>query len=184
MNKKGLYKELAITVILALVIGGFMILFWIYSMVAPVLSKTSGDVTSAINSAAVQTGDNNMTSAISTSTGIVTNTTPILKWIGYFALIFLFLGFIMIAFYVRTYPFLAFIWIGAIILLTVMAMILSNAYIQSYNTSDYLASAYGSFAANDYLMRYLPHIFAGFGILGGIVLFVLAGKEETTPTSI
>jgi uncharacterized protein (UPF0333 family) len=177
MRKKGQVNQIMILVILTLVIVGIMGIFWMYSMVAPIVSQTAGTLTDELVIAtAGMENEGNMSGAVRESAGIVTNSLPLLNYIGYFMFFMLILGFFLMAFFVRTYPFLIIFWIGLIFLLVLVALIMSNAYQVAADTGEF-SSAYSSFTMNDYVMRYLPHMIAVTGIFGGIILFVLVTKD-------
>lgn len=176
-NKKGLAQQLMVVLILGVILAVMVLIFWIGSMILPLITGIGTDITNNIQ---VGINENNPDTELSNATtvpaNIVTGTLGVIEGIVYIALIIIFIGFFALAYYVRTYPFLAFFWIFIIIALTFMSMIVSNSYISaSQNTQT--AEYYATWGSNDFIMQYLPHIVVFFGAISGIFLFVLASKD-------
>lgn len=175
-NKKGLIDQITIVLIMAVALAFIILVFWAGSMVLPVLIGTGKQVT---NQMQITVQQNNPNSDIANATSVSTSTANGILGIGetivYIALLVLFVGFIMLAFYVRTYPFLAFFWVFIIIALVFMSMFVSNAYLTA--SQGDLKNFYSDWGSNDFLMSNLPIIVAVVGVFGGIFLFVLASKE-------
>ena len=80
----------------------------------------------------------------------------------------------------RSHPALAFVWILSIIVLTVISLFLTVSYQNIIETGGYLADAYESWGTSHYVLMHLPHFIAGFGILGGLILFIIIPPVSNT----
>lgn len=174
-GKRGFYNQLMIVVVLGMVLGGIMLLFWIGGMVLPIISQTSGDLNSIIQSASTDTGDANMSMATEASFGNVNKTVQNFEWVYFTLIIFVFITFIAMCFYVRTYPFLAFVWLLIIFILVFISIFLASSYQDVSATGDL---GYSSYQTSGFYMSYMPYIFAVIGIIGGIVMFILATRDQ------
>ncbi len=176
-NKKGVYDQIVVVVIMLIVVAGIMFAFWVWSILGPttvgLISQTSGDVRNAINN----TGDGNLTAAINPSLNAIDNSIVNIEWISYAVLIMLMFGFFIMCFYVRTYPFLIFIWIGGILVLTVLSFFITSSYQDLTSGSDYVATQVKGWSTSHFLMSNLPGVFVAVGLLGGIIMFVLISKN-------
>jgi hypothetical protein len=177
MNKVGFTNQVMIILILlivfTLVIGGV----WIMSIAGPIIVGEGTTISNQISSVVHQ---NNPGTALDNATTVVTNTTTsglgTLELLVFMLTIGLFLGYLVICYYVRTYQWLSVLWIGIIFLMVVMSFIFSNAYQQVSHQSE-LRSFYTSWTTMDYLMNYLPHITIALGIISGILLFTILVTE-------
>ena len=176
MKRKGLLNQIYIVVIIAVILITIIGLFSLASIVLPILVGEGNLVTNIIQTDLQNSGIEPLQNASTTPTETISGILGAVELIVYFLFLGLIIGFIIIAYYVRTYPFLAFFWAGIMVILVIMAMIMSNAYEQAKNEPD-LQAFYTTWGSNDLIMSYLPHIIASIGILGGIVLFVLVSRE-------
>lgn len=176
-NKKGVIDQLMMVLIMAVVLVVIILVFWAGSMLLPVLTGTGNILVDTFtDSVNTNSPDTELANASNVAGNIASSILGVGESIVYIALIVLFAGFLMMAFYVRTYPFLAFFWIFIIIALTFVSMFVSNAYMTA-SVSSPLSSFYADWGSNDFLMSNLPSIVVFIGVIGGIFLFVLASRE-------
>lgn len=180
MNKKGLVQQLMIVLILFIVVIVGIGVYWIVSMFGPVVVGEGNALASQVQTSIHA---NNPGSALDNSSQIATITTTnilgVFELLVYIAMIGGIIGFIMIAWYVRTYPWLAAVWIFAIIFFAFFAMLISNSYQQAaLSGPSEMQQFYADWGTNNFLMTYLPHMVIFFGILGGIILFVLVSRDS------
>lgn len=180
MNNKGAGDVAGgfwLLLIMAVVLLAVIVAFYVMSLASPIISTTITDTKNLVAEAAI--GDNNMSSAVNaTVVPTAEATTGVMDWFAYILLIFTFIVYLFMAYYVKTYPFLIVFWIILIIALSVVSFFMTSSYMDLSSGSDSLATAYRASTTNDYMMRYLPHIFITFGLVGGFILFVLAPKES------
>lgn len=177
MNKKGIYNQTIIVIVIAFFLGAILLLVFLGSIFLPVISKVGTDVTSAFQSQVAQQGDANLTAASTAAiepvgTGLLT-----LEWISYGIIIFTFFSFLLMCYYVRTYPFLAYIWILLIVMLLVVTLMLTVSYQNIISSGGYAAEAIQGWENTNFIMNYLPHIVLAIGILGGILMFILSPRD-------
>ena len=177
MNKKGLLNQIYIVIVLVVVLIAIIGLYSLGSIVLPIVVGEGTNTANTIHQSIVDGGLVELQNASAVASQATVNALGVFELITYFVFLGLIIGYIMIAYYVRTYPFLGFFWLGAIVALVVIAMIMSNAYEQAKNETD-LNKFYTSWGTNDLLMSYLPHIVTVIGIIGGIILFALVSTES------
>jgi hypothetical protein len=177
MNKEGFVNQIMIVLIIGLVFILIFAVYYVWSLSAPIVQKLSNDVSPIIKKAVGNSGDSSLINATEVSVNAVNNSLNNMEWIGYTALIFMFLTFILIAFYVRTYPFLIFVWFFMIVLGVFIGIFLSVSYQNIKSQGGFLAEAYSSWQTNDLILSYIPHIMVVIGLIGGVVLFILASRE-------
>jgi hypothetical protein len=177
-HKKGLLNQIYIVVILVAVLLFIIGLFSLGAIVLPIFAGQGIEVAGIVQNSLSTSGNQELEDAGEVATSTTINVLGGLELLVYLTLIGLVLGYIMIAYYVRTYPFLAFFWIGALVGLVIIAMIMSNAY-ETAKTSPELEAFYSVWGTNDFLMSYLPHLVAFIGIIGGIVLFGLVATNDS-----
>jgi len=177
LNKKGLSGQIMTVLIITMVLVFIIIAFWVGSMILPLLTGTGGLL---INQLSSSINANSPNTELANASNIALNTASsvlgVVETIVYLVMIFLFLGFIALAYYVRTYPFLAFFWVFILIGLVFLSMIISNSYtLASQNPT--ISGYYTTWGSNDFLMSNLPIIVLVVGVVGGIFLFILASRE-------
>ena len=177
MNKKGIYQQYMLIMVVFIALATIMLVFWGLSAIVPTGASLVKDLTSEVSGMVVSTGDQNLTNAISPQLNAIDSTVNNFEWVIYMLLICSFIGFIALCFYVRTYPFLIFFWIFGMIIMVVISLFITNAYQSQTGGDDYIATASKAWTSNHYLMSNLPIIFVGVGVLGGIVLFILISKD-------
>lgn len=177
-NKKGFVDKIMIVLIIAVVIAIFALIFFAGSLLLPILvgsgSMVIGQISNSVNTNSPNT---ELANATNTSLGIASNVLGVIELCVYIFMIILTLGFLALCFYVRTYPFLTYIWIFIIILLVFFSMFLSNAYITASQMGE-LQDFYALWGQNDFIMTNLPMIIAVIGIFGGIFLFILGTRDQ------
>lgn len=184
MNRKGLVEQIYIVLIMAFVLALIILMFWVGSMTLPILFGAGSMVTDQLsNSINTQSPNSDLSNATNTAISMTRGILGIGETLTYIAMLILIVGFIMLAFYVRSYPFLAFFWIFIIIALTFMAMLVSNSYTQA-SQSPATEQFYQQWGQNDFLMSNLPIIVVVIGVFGGIFLFVLASREPESEVQI
>jgi hypothetical protein len=148
----------------------------------PIVSKGSNEINSIIQNASLTTGNGNLTLATTSVLGQTNTGIQQLEWISYTIIIILLLTFVMLCFYVRTYPFLAFIWILIIVFLGGLSIFLTSAYQDIQSKGGFIGDALNSWENTNSLALWLPYIIVGIGIIGGIIMFVLATRESEVQT--
>lgn len=177
MKKKGLVEQIYLVMVLIVILITVIGLFSLGSIVLPILVGEGNSVTDIIQTDLANSGIEPLQNASTVPAETVKGVLGVVELVLYFMFLGLIIGFVLIAYYVRSYPFLAWFWAGAMVIIVIMAMIMSNAYEQAKNEPD-LQSFYLTWGSNDLLMSYLPHIILSIGILGGIILFVLISRDS------
>lgn len=181
MNKKGFLDKIMGIFVIGLVLVFIIMLFWAGSMVLPLLTGLGGEISSQIRTdISLNTGDDTgLVNASNQALNMTDDILGVVEVISYIVIFVLFLGFLGLCYYVRSHPALAYIWVFIIIVVTFISVIVSNAYLTAKQDPT-LNSFYSTWGGNDFLMTYLPHIFVFVGIIGGVILFVLATKDPET----
>lgn len=177
MNKKGIYWQIMALFVILIALGTIMMLFWGWSVIAPSATSIITDITSDLKQAGTNSGDNNLSNALNVPLDAVKNTADNFAWVTYLIFIVSLLGFLVLCFYVRSYPFLIVFWIFGIIVMVVISLFITNAYQDTIAGEDYVSVASRAWTTNHYLMSNLPIIITGIGIIGGIILFALISRE-------
>lgn len=182
MNKRGLLNEVWIVLILFFVAIALVFGYTLFSVAAPVLVGEGKSVTSII-STNFGAGDNTTLGnatvvSVQTANGFL-GMVELSVYLIFFGML---IGYFAVCYYVRTYKWLAVVWMMLIVALVVISMILSNTYQITANSNTDLAAFYQTWGTNDFLMNYLPIIVAGLGIISGIILFTImsVGSDEET----
>ena len=177
-NKKGLFQldKLAIIFILAFLLLGGIILFFVYVLAVPVMTNTVSTITGEFNNVAPGTDDDsrNLSQAINITTQGIPGFLEAFSWIGYVFLFMIFFTFLIVAFFAKSHPIFIGIWVGFIMLLGFTSIFLSNAYEDVKSGDAELRSYYEASLMQDMIMMFLPHIIFSFGFFGGIILFGLS----------
>lgn len=176
-NKRGVVEQIMSILIIIIVLVVIVVLFWAGSVTLPLLTGAGSDAINQISTTInTQAPNSDIANASNVATSIGTGVIGIMEYAVYFALIILIVGFMILAYYVRTYPFLSFFWVLIMIALTFLSMILSNAYTTA-SLQPATASYYSTWGSNGFIMENLPYIIVFVGFIGGIILFVLASRE-------
>lgn len=164
-------------VIMGIILGMLMLFVFIAQLAGPLLFGSVGDLGNTIKQGVENSGNPNLIAAQNSSIepaiqGSVNN----FEWITYSVLIVMLLGFIIMCFYVRTYPFLIFVWIAMIVILLLVSLILAYSYQETAASS--VSGYYDAWENSDFLLKHLPVIILMTGLIGGIIMFVVASREE------
>lgn len=183
-NKRGIYNETMIIIVIFIGLMTIMGLFWIVGSIGPLIVGEGKVLTTQLsNSINANSPNSELANASQAPIQLSNNLLGIVEAIVYLCFVGSFLGFIAVCYYVRTYRWLSMAWIGLVIGAVVIAMIMSNSYQMMYDSSTDLASLYSEWGTNDFVLRYLPFIIGIFGVIGGIILFAIqstGGDEETS----
>lgn len=179
MNRKGLVDQMVWIMTLVVILAIIIVFVWGGMILMPMLTGVGKDITGSLVNMSVNSGDGNLTTALSTSTKIVDESIGNLEWVTYAMLIALFLGFLGLCFYVRTYPFLLGFWIVGIIVMAILSLFLTDAY-QTAVVED---SSLSVWVTSHYIMSNLPMIIVGIGIVGGVILFSLITRDNEAEVS-
>jgi len=178
MNKGGIAEA----VWTMLIMGGglvlLMLLFYGITLVAPIITSTSSQITGTVTTVATNTGDGNLSTAINVPAHAVNYSLQNLSWMAYTFCIALIIAFLILCTYAQTNKWAIVIWIGIVVICAFIAMILSDSYstlADGTMSSYYSASA---FSFNDMLLRNLPTIIIGVGIIGAIIMALTSKKED------
>lgn len=186
-NKKGsligFLDNIQFIFVLVMVLVGIIGVVYFLVVGGPLISGSIGDAATSIKSA-VQQRDNNtdIGNATTTTANMVIDVTGKMELLVYALFFGLFLGFLVVAYEVKFYPFLSFAWIGLMIVVVLFSIVISNSYqedIASGPTSEF----YSTWGNTGWIMAYLPHIFTTLGLVSGILLFALSTRspdEEVT----
>lgn len=176
-DKRGIASQIMIVIIMGIVLAMLMLFIFIGQLIGPPLISTLQDTNGILQETMQSTNNENLTSAAQASFQPAADSLNNFEWLSYTLIIMVFLVFIVMCFYVRTYPFLLFVWIIMIILLVVMAIYLSVVY-QDLATDNTLGGYYTSWENTDFILQNLPAIILILGIVGGIVMFILSSREQ------
>lgn len=180
MNKKGqlggILNNIQMVLLIALVLGFIVGAVFILGTVGPIVSGEGKNIATQIRTAVNQNNPNtNLSAATTTTTTIVENVLGTGELLVYMFFMGLFIGYLILAYNVRTYPYLAFFWVFLMVVMVVLSVIVSNAYQQAAANGP-TASFYTAWGTNNFLMENLPFIVAVIGIIGGILLFVIVQR--------
>jgi F0F1-type ATP synthase assembly protein I len=159
------------------ILAGIIMIFWVWSLMAPVTTELIDDTSGIILNQARNTSDGNLSNAANLAITPLRNTVANFEWITYAVLFGCFCGFFVFCFAVRAYPFLIVFWIIGMVLLTLMSIWLSSAYENVTSGSDYFTTATTSWATSHYILSNLPIFMISITLLGGIILFVIVSRD-------
>lgn len=174
LNRKGLTGALITVLLMILVLVFIIILYAFVSFTGPVLTYTTTLATDTL--ASVDAPGTALTNATETVFVPVNEGLGNLEWLSYFLLIIMVIGFMMLCFFVRTYPFLIIFWLLFVTVIVFSTIYISSAYEDLSSSNDDIGNAYRNWETNNFLLAYLPGITSAIGFLGGIVLFILASR--------
>ena len=176
-NRKGFGNQLMMILVIGMVLAFIMLAIWVGGLFLPLLTGTGTLLVNTISTSInTQSPNSELANATNIALPIASRSLGVVEGIVYVFMVFIFLGFIALCFYVRTYPFLAFFWVFIIIALVFLSMFISNSYI-SASLVPATNSYYTTWGQNDFILSNLPFIIAVVGVVGGIILFVLASRE-------
>lgn len=175
---EGLIDKVMIVIILFVAIIAIVAVYALVSIAGPVVVGEGKNAANIIQSS-IDTSQPN--SSISNASLVATSTVNgvlgTFELFVYLGFIGLFIGFMMICYYVRTYPFLSVFWFFIIIALVFISMLISNSYELASTSNSDMSSFYSAWGTNNFLMLNLPYIMAVFGVVSGVFLFVLISRE-------
>lgn len=156
--------------------------YFFFSVAAPIFTSSFNSYTVGLQTAVAS--DPNLTSYTNFTFGNINRGLQNLEWISYSLLFSLLFGFALIAYNVRSYPFLLPMWIIFTIVLTFCSIYLADAYNDLRYGDGFAAVALQNWEGNDYILQYLPHLVVIYSIVTGIILFILATRDNTVETSL
>lgn len=182
-NKKGLINEIYIVIILFIVIVVLICGFWIVATAGPLIVGEGKYLTETIQDAAGSTEpDGALDNSTEVSVGVANSFLGVVEFIIYAFFLGFLIGFVALCYYVRTYKWLAMVWVCLIIAAVFISFIISNAYQQASTSSTDLAEYYNTWGTSSFLMVNLPYIVAVFGVISGIVLFSIISTDSEEQT--
>lgn len=152
------------------------ILFFVYSLLAPPVVASANTLSTALQEVSSQ--DAEIGGTINDTAIPILSATKNLEWFGYGVLVSFLFGYFIILFYVRSYPFLIYIWMGLVLILVFLSIFLASSYNDISGQDIGGGLTYQSWALNDYILGNLPIIISGIGVFGGVVLFVLVSRDQ------
>lgn len=176
-NKKGLENQIIMLFVMMGVLMAIILAYFAYSLVAPPLTHTVDTANTVFQSALpVQ---NNLSTYGNLTFGSVNQTIQVnMEWISYGALIMMLLAFVFVSLFVRTYPFLLIFWILFIIIMVFCSFYLTVTYQNVSSGGGYLGDSYHSWQVNDFIMGYQTQLVVAFGLISGVILFILATRDN------
>lgn len=175
MNKKGLSNQIMVVIVMGMIIGLIIVFSYAGMLFFPLVSDSFSTLGGIMSDVSQETGNPAIQNATSSSFTPAVEGVQQLEWISFTIFVFLIMTMLIMCFYVRTYPFLVFIWILIIVVLVFFSIFLANAY-QDLRVGS-LGDVYTSWENTDYYLQWLPHIVMVIGIIGGIIMFVLASRQ-------
>jgi hypothetical protein len=178
MNNKGQLGAILIVFVMFIVLVGIVVVYYFASLALPPIASSIQTTTDAMEQASADSDIPAMTNITQTTFGNVNDAVQNMRWFTYAMFIFMFVGFLMSAVFVRAHPVMIIVWIGFVLTLILVSIYMASSYNSIRNGSDYLASSYQSWTTNDYILQYLPIIVTVMGFVGGIFLFVLVSTDS------
>lgn len=179
MNKKGLMGQILIILIMVIVLICVIAFYYAWSLVAPFVTEFGQEALDLGIIATQNDTPSNLSNSATTSFGALRDSLGLLETLSILFFFFLIIGFIAIASFVRTYPFLIVVWIIAIIVLSLIGIFFSAEYDNIKQQDATAREVYASWGMNDFILSNLPIIIILVGTLGALVmLFVLATDSD------
>jgi len=169
--------KIMIIIVMAIVLIMLILGFFLFQLVGPPLVSTLQEASGVISNTMQSTGDEALVNASASSFEPALQSMNNLEWISYTLFIVMFFTWIIMCFFVRSYPFLIIIWVILMIIMVVLSIYLAVVY-QDMRTSPGLAEYYQSWENTDFMLKNLPVVMTILGIIGGIVMFVLASRDQ------
>jgi hypothetical protein len=166
-------------IVLLLVMGVVLVLLvlslFLWQLVGPPLVSTIQTAGTISTQAFQSTQDADIISAGASSITPAVDSLNNLEWVSYTLFTLLFLTFIIMCFFVRVYPFLVVFWIIIVVILFIASLYLTTTY-QDMRTDPSLG--YTSWENTDFMLRNLPVLIFVVGLVGGIVMYIIASKDK------
>lgn len=176
-DKRGIGNQLMLIIVMAIILGLLMLIIFIAQLVGPPLVSTLQDTNSIIQGSLSTSGNQDLVTAGQSSFEPVAQSLNNLEWVSYTMFVMLFIVFLIMCFYVRTYPFLLVFWIILIVIMLIIAIYLAVVY-QDLRVDPTLGSYYTSWENSDFFLKNLPAIILVIGIVGGIIMFIISSREQ------
>ena len=174
INKKAQFGSLmlAVGLIALLVIGSLVI-----AIGTGVLTFVFGEVTEVTNSLGM-IDSTNMSEASEQTFGKVNDVVQMFKWGSGIAIIFAFLGIMILAATIRMNPsgYLIGFYVILMIVLVIISIFVSNIYEEFHGGGDEIATELQSMPLTSFLIIYFPQFITVIGFIGGIIIF--SGMNE------
>jgi hypothetical protein len=185
MDKKGQVNGILVVLIMAGLLIGIVVLYYLYALAMPLFTGISAEAIGIVNEVGGTSNadEANITEAITTVTTPISSSMHILSWFGYLIFIGLLIAFLIIAFNIRTHPYLSVFWILIIVALVITSMFMANSY-EELKQDSYLAGQYNANPTNDFIILHLPHIVSAFGLISGLILFILVTRDPEMEGSV
>lgn len=181
-NKKGLANQIILLMVMAVVLILIMGLVFIWQLIGPPLQNTLQSSNTILQDTMSSTQDQKLINASQASFGNAAASLNNLEWFSYTMFIMMFLVFLIMCFYVRVYPFLIFIWLILVVLLFITSLYFAVTY-QDLRADATLGSYYQSWENTDFMLKNLPAIVLIVGIVGGIIMFMIANRSPEVELS-
>lgn len=179
-NKKGqaqLSGKIVIIIVMAIVLITLVLGIFLFQLVGPPLVSTLQDTSGILTETMQTSGNEPLQNATASSFTPALQSLNNLEWLSYTLFIVMFFTWIIMCFYVRSYPFLLIIWIVLVIIMIVLSIYLAVVY-QDMRIDPGLSDYYQSWENTDFMLKNLPVVVTILGIVGGIVMFVLASRDQ------
>lgn len=177
MNKSGFVDGMMKVIVWAAIFSFFILMVYAGGMILPILVPTAQEVLTTAGDAMQSTGDANIQAAADVAITPINQSLNNAEWMAYTMLILMFLSYIVMCFYVRTYPFLLWIWIIMIVILCICSIWMTVAY-QDMSADSELGAYYHDWGNVDFALRNLPAIVFILGVIGGIIMFMLSNRDS------
>lgn len=177
-SKRGISDNIVMILIIMAIFIIIIVAYFVYSLAAPQVVYLANQANGILQTTAVDTGNGNLSRSMNMTIGASVNALNNLEWMSYFLFIGLLIALIFLAFFVRSYPFLIVIWIVFIIIIAFCSIYFSVVYADLRNDGT-LGAAYKDWQFNDFLLQNMPYLIVGFGMAGGIFLFVIVRTDDS-----
>lgn len=176
-EKKGLADKIILLLVMGFVLIMIFVFLFLAQLVLPLMVGLSQETNLQIRDAFQQTGDENIINASQVSFEPASQSLNNLEWISYTLFIIVLLVFLIMCSYVRTYPFLIFVWIVLMLVLLFLSLYLVVSY-QDMVADATLGGYYTSWENTDFMLKNLPVIVLFMGVIGGIIMFFVSRNSE------
>jgi hypothetical protein len=177
MNKKGFLNQFITVLIIGVLLIAILLFVFVGGAILPIMTSTFGDLNTQVQDAMGNTGDPDIINAADVSFNNANKAVQNSEWIFFTLMIMVFIAFIALCYYSRVYPFLAFVWVGMMIVIIFISIFLTSAY-QDMSSDPTLSTSYNAWGSSHFYLQYMPHIFAVIGVIGGIIMFALPSRDQ------
>ena len=181
MNKRGqadISNKILVVLIMIVAIGFIMLLIWALMIGAPIFTSLGQSALGEVISFSDSSGNEDLKDATDASLGNLNTSLNVIQYVVYILFFGFIIAFCLMCVFVRVYPFLLFLWIIGTIIITGLSIYLSWSYQRILSNSGLVSAALQSWTTNHYILTYAPIIFAGLGIVGGIIMFALISRDQ------